>query len=190
MNDIWNPWHGCRKISEGCLNCYMFKIDAARGADGGKIYRVKNSFSLPLKKDRQGNYKIPSGMTIRVCMTSDFFLKEADEWRDAVWQMMRLRPDVHFWLLTKRASRIRECLPPDWGEGYENVSLNVSIENQKRADERLPCSLTSLRNTAGRWPLRSSGPWRLAATLTPDFLRKSLLTARTTTAQGPSATSG
>ena len=48
---------------------------------------------------------------------------------------------MHFWLLTKRASRIRECLPPDWGEGYDNVSLNVSIENQKRADERLPILL-------------------------------------------------
>ena len=141
MNDIWNPWHGCRKISEGCLNCYMFRMDASRGADGGRIYRVKNNFSLPLKKDRQGSYKVPSGMTLRVCMTSDFFLKEADEWRDAVWQTMRLRPDVHFWLLTKRASRIRECLPPDWGEGYDNVSLNVSIENQKRADERLPILL-------------------------------------------------
>ncbi|WP_143675676.1 DUF5131 family protein, partial [Succinivibrio dextrinosolvens] len=24
MHDIWNPWHGCIKISEGCKNCYMF----------------------------------------------------------------------------------------------------------------------------------------------------------------------
>ncbi|MBO4344151.1 MAG: DUF5131 family protein, partial [Victivallales bacterium] len=21
MHDIWNPWHGCRKISEGCQHC-------------------------------------------------------------------------------------------------------------------------------------------------------------------------
>ena len=24
MHDIWNPWHGCLKYSEGCKNCYMY----------------------------------------------------------------------------------------------------------------------------------------------------------------------
>ena len=28
MEITWNPWHGCHKKSEGCLNCYMFRIDA------------------------------------------------------------------------------------------------------------------------------------------------------------------
>ncbi|MDE6155319.1 MAG: phage Gp37/Gp68 family protein, partial [Eubacterium sp.] len=45
---------------------------------------------------------------------------------------------VKFFILTKRAERIEQCLPYDWGEGYENVSLNVTCENQKRADERIP----------------------------------------------------
>ena len=141
MNDIWNPWHGCRKYSEGCENCYMFYLDKQRDKDGRDIYKVKSNFNLPLKKDRQGNYKIPSGMTIRVCMTSDFFLEEADEWRDEVWNMIRKRSDVNFWLLTKRASRIKEHLPADWGNGYENVYLNVTTENQKRVDERIPILL-------------------------------------------------
>lgn len=74
-------------------------------------------------------------------MTSDFFLEEADAWRDEAWDLMRRRPDVRFWLLTKRAHRIRECLPWDWQEGWENVSLNVTVENQARADERLPILL-------------------------------------------------
>ena len=29
----WNPWHGCRKTSPGCLNCYVYRIDAAVGRD-------------------------------------------------------------------------------------------------------------------------------------------------------------
>ncbi len=140
-NDIWNPWHGCRKYSEGCENCYMFYLDKQRDRDGGEIYKVKSNFNLPLKKDRKGNYKIPSGMTLRLCMTSDFFLEEADEWREDVWDMIRQRPDVNFFLLTKRASRIRNCLPADWGDGWENVSLNVTVENRKRADERIPILL-------------------------------------------------
>lgn len=137
-SDIWNPWHGCRKYSEGCDHCYMYYLDGQRGKSGREIYKVKTNFNLPLKKDRQGNFKIKSGESLRVCMTSDFFLEEADAWRDEVWDMIRLRSDVHFWLLTKRAHRIRECLPWDWLDGWENVSLNVTAENQARADERIP----------------------------------------------------
>ncbi len=139
--DIWNPWHGCRKYSEGCDHCYLYYLDRAHGKDGGEIYKVKTNFNLPLKKDRQGNFKVPSGASLRVSMTSDFFLEEADAWRDEAWNMMRLRPDVHFWLLTKRAHRIRACLPWDWLNGWDNVSLNVTAENQARADERLPVLL-------------------------------------------------
>lgn len=142
MNDIWNPWHGCHKYSEGCEHCYMYYLDKQRDRDGSDIYKVKTNFDLPLKKDRSGNYKVKSGESLRVCMTSDFFLVEADEWRKDVWKMIRERSDVNFYLLTKRAERIQKCLPDDWGDGYENVSLNVTIENQKRADERLAILLS------------------------------------------------
>ncbi|MCQ2246053.1 MAG: DUF5131 family protein, partial [Bacteroidaceae bacterium] len=70
-------------------------------------------------------------------LSTDFFVEEADEWREEAWRIIRQRPDIVFRLLTKRASRIKECLPLDWGEGYENVLLQVTTENQKRADERL-----------------------------------------------------
>lgn len=146
MHDIWNPWHGCKKISEGCDHCYMYCLDKRNGRSGADIYRTKGSFSYPLQKDRQGNYKIKSGELIRVCMSSDFFLEEADEWRDEAWRMMKERSDVKFFLLTKRPHRVRECLPKNWGDGngqwsMDNVLFNVTCENQKRADERLPILL-------------------------------------------------
>ena len=75
---------------------------------------------------------------IRVCMTSDFFLEEADAWRDEAWAVMRQRKDVKFFLLTKRPERVHSCLPYDWGTGWENVFFNVTCENQRRADERIP----------------------------------------------------
>jgi protein gp37 len=141
MHDIWNPWHGCKKISEGCDNCYMYYLDKLRDADGAEIYRTKSGFDYPLHTDRRGNYKIHSGEMIRVCMTSDFFLEEADKWRSDVWDIIRLRSDVIFFLLTKRPQRVRECLPEDWGDGWENVFFNVTCENQRRADERIPLLL-------------------------------------------------
>ena len=139
--NMWNPWHGCRKYSEGCEHCYMYYLDAQKDKNGGEIYKTKTNFNLPLKKTRQGNYKVPSGTTLHVCMTSDFFLEEADEWRNEVWNMIRFRSDVHFWIQTKRAERIADNLPFDWKDGWDNVTLCVTTENQRRANERLPILL-------------------------------------------------
>ncbi len=138
---IWNPWHGCKKISEGCQNCYMYYLDKQRGLDGSNIYKIKNNFDLPVKKDRTGSYKIKSGQSVHVCLTSDFFLEEADSWREEVWKFIKKRSDVNFILLTKRPERILECLPTGWGIGWDNVCLNVTAENQHRADERIPILL-------------------------------------------------
>ena len=138
---IWNPWHGCHKISEGCDHCYMYFLDGKRGVDTSIVMKTAN-FNLPIQRDRKGNFKLKAGMHVNVCLSTDFFVDEADEWRPEVWKMMRQRPDIAFRLLTKRAYRIAECLPPDWGEGYPNVMLSVTAENQRRADERLPILLS------------------------------------------------
>lgn len=138
MHDIWNPWHGCVKCSEGCQNCYMYFLDRMRDKNGAEIFKTQSGFNYPLQKKRGGGYKIQSGEMIRVCMTSDFFLEQADEWRNEAWSIIRERSDVKFFLLTKRPQRVAGCLPHDWGDGWENVFFNVTCENQKRADERIP----------------------------------------------------
>ncbi|WP_279124780.1 DUF5131 family protein [Holdemania filiformis] len=137
MHDIWNPWHGCTKISEGCEHCYMYFLDHQRGQNGAQIRRVAGGGDMPVKKDRRGYYKIQSGERVRVCMNSDFFLAEADPWRDEAWQIMKKRSDVIFFLLTKRPERVAACLPADWGTGWENIFFNVTVENQKRAESRM-----------------------------------------------------
>lgn len=140
MHDIWNPWHGCVKCSEGCENCYMYFLDRMRDKDGSEIYLTSNA-DYPLSKDRNGRFKIRSGETISVCMTSDFFLEEADAWRPRAWDIIRTRSDVIFYLLTKRPQRVFDHLPADWSDGWENVFFNVTCENQRRADERMPILL-------------------------------------------------
>lgn len=42
MHDIWNPWHGCVKYSEGCMNCYMYVLDKMRNQDGSHIYKTND----------------------------------------------------------------------------------------------------------------------------------------------------
>lgn len=137
----WNPWHGCTKISTGCLNCYVYRTDAKHGRDSSTLIKNK-SFNLPVKKMRNGEYKIqPADGPVYTCFTSDFFHEGADEWRPHAWEMMKIRSDLNFLFITKRIDRFYECIPPDWGDGYENVIICCTCENQDRADFRLPIYL-------------------------------------------------
>ena len=78
---VWNPWHGCRKISPGCLNCYVYRRDAEFGKDASVIAKTA-SFDLPVRRNRKGEYKLqPDGEPGYTCMPSDFFLKAADRVR-------------------------------------------------------------------------------------------------------------
>lgn len=139
--NMWNPWHGCHKCSAGCKNCYVFFLDKKRDKDSNLISKNKTNFNLPLKKDKYGNFKIESGCEVATCFTSDFFLEEADIWREEAWEIIKKRHDVYFLICTKRPERILSCLPDDWGEGYENVILTVTCENQEMAEKRMPIFL-------------------------------------------------
>lgn len=139
----WNPWHGCHKISEGCRHCYVYRSDSHRDRDASEVTKNGN-FGLPIKKDRHGSYKLqPEQGTVYTCFTSDFLLEDADKWRQDAWEMMRLRSDLHFLFITKRIHRLEECLPPDWNDGYENVTICCTVENQDRTDFRLPIFLNA-----------------------------------------------
>ena len=94
MHSNWNPWHGCIKCSEGCQNCYVYYLDRMRGKDGADIYKTKTGFRYPLSRDKNRKYKIQSGEMISVCMTSDFFLDEADDWRKEAWDIIHKRNDI------------------------------------------------------------------------------------------------
>lgn len=135
----WNPWHGCTKISPGCKYCYVYRQDEMYGSTVSNSLCKKNrSFDLPVKKKRDGTYKIPSGKIVFTCFTSDFLLEDADGWRDECWKMIKERSDCWFYFFTKRIDRFMNCIPDDWGDGYDNVLVGCTVENQDRADFRLP----------------------------------------------------
>lgn len=142
MDISWNPWHGCHKYSEGCQHCYVYRGDARFGRDSSIVTKSKDFLKI-LAKDRSGKYKIPSNSMVYTCFTSDFFVEDADEWRTEAWQVMKTRSDLSFFLITKRISRLKDCLPSDWGDGYDNVEICCTVENQKWVDERLPIYLSS-----------------------------------------------
>lgn len=132
---MWNPWRGCKKISEGCLHCYIHKGDAKRGVDTNLIVKTKD-FEKPIERLKNGNYKVKPGI-VYTCFSTDFLIDEADEWRNDCWKMIRERQDCTFLFLTKRIDRFLKCIPDDWGDGYENVVVCCTIENQRNADYKL-----------------------------------------------------
>lgn len=132
---IWNPWRGCKKCSDGCKFCYIHKGDAKRGVDTSKIVLTKD-FYKPIERKKNGEYKMNNGLTY-TCFQSDFLIEDADEWRSECWKMIKERTDCTFIFLTKRIERFLQCIPKDWSDGYENVVVACTIENQKNADKNL-----------------------------------------------------
>ena len=92
---MWNLWHGCHKFSEGCRYCYVYRGDAKRNVDSSVVVKTKN-FDLPVRTNKSGSFKIPSGTFVYTCFTSDFFVEDADAWRTEAWEMIRQRSDLHF----------------------------------------------------------------------------------------------
>lgn len=133
---VWNPWRGCHRYSEGCRFCYIHKGDSKRGVDTNLITKT-DKFTAPIDKNKKGEYKIKSGQLVYLCFTSDFLVADADVWRAECWQMIKERQDLHFVFLTKRIDRFASCIPEDWGDGYDNVTVGCTIENQDMADARL-----------------------------------------------------
>jgi len=130
----WNPWQGCRKKSEGCANCYMYRDKTRFGQDPSKVILSKPpTFNMPMKQQEPHAWF--------TCSWSDFFNPEADDWREMAWNIIQSTPRHLYMILTKLPERIERCLPWDWGTGYKNVWLGTSVENQRWADRRIPALL-------------------------------------------------
>ena len=132
---MWNPWRGCKKCSDGCLHCYIHKGDFKRNINTNEIVKTEY-FEKPRELLKNGNYKMKSGL-VYLGFSTDFLIEEADEWRNDCWKMIKERQDCTFLFLTKRIDRFEKCIPSDWNDGYDNVVVCCTIENQKNADYKL-----------------------------------------------------
>lgn len=141
----FNPWIGCTKVSPACDHCYAETWDHRFGGErwGPRADRTRTkvqNWNKVLKWQRaavdDGERKI-----VFCASLADVFDNHRSilpEWRDNLWSLVRQTPDLIWMFLTKRPQNIMRYLPADWGEGYENVALGVSVENQEEHDRRAP----------------------------------------------------
>jgi protein gp37 len=140
-----NFWVGCTKISPGCDNCYA-ESWAKRGGHSElwKGDRRKTKTWGDLKKWNRAARETGRKDKVFVNSLSDFFDNQADpQWRADAWAAMRECESLIFILVTKRPENFKKFLPQDWGDGYPNVWLLVTAEDQERADHRIPILLAT-----------------------------------------------
>jgi protein gp37 len=162
----FNPWWGCTKIDPGCAHCYADTLASRYGHDIWGPNKPRRAFgekhwNEPLKWNRESerhadgdnSFESPvRGLYARHLVFSGSMCDwaedhpTADAERPKLWDLIRRTPHLDWQLLTKRADRIGQCLPADWGSGYPNVWLGVSVSEQKgiwRADHlrRIPAAV-------------------------------------------------
>ena len=142
----FNPWWGCFKVSPGCKNCYAETLADRYGHDvwGPPATTQRRTFGAKHWSDPLAWNKAAAaaGERRRVFSGSmcDVFEDHptANAVRPELWELIRRTPSLDWQLLTKRPENIAAMLPPDWGDGYANAWLGTSVEDQERADERIP----------------------------------------------------
>ena len=106
------------------------------------------------------------------CPTADVFdNKVTSAWREDLFALIGECDGLDWLLLTKRPQNILKMLPSDWGDGYPNVWLGMTAEDQVHYDQRwkylqkIPASIKfiSYEPALGALRLPAHGPF-------PDWL--------------------
>ena len=106
----------------------MYREQKQYGRNPELVVRSKTTFLHPLRWH--------TAARVFTCSWSDFFHEAADAWRADAWAIIRATPHLTYQILTKRVENIPARLPEDWGAGWPNVWLGVSVENP-RWEERI-----------------------------------------------------
>lgn len=142
----FNAWMGCERVSEGCRNCYAATLTKNRmGLDLWGRKAPRQVTKAPWQHVRAWNRAaergepglLGSGMPHLVFTGSlmDWAEDRPDlaEPRRRMWDTIRDCRSLWFQMLTKRPQNILRFLPEDWGDGYPNVWIGTTIEDNRVA---------------------------------------------------------
>lgn len=147
-NIVWthssfNPWLGCTKVSPLCDFCYAERDSKRYGFDvwgqGVPRHYVSDGYwKRPLAWNRKAQ-KTGEPWRVFCASMADVFDNEVEQkHRERLWSLIKETPALTWLVLTKRIGNAKRMLPEDWGVGYPNVWLGVSVGNQEEADRDIP----------------------------------------------------
>jgi protein gp37 len=140
----FNPWVGCTKVSPGCDHCYAEawskRSGLVRWGDNPRRKTSEAYWKGPLRWNAnalQFTREHHRPQRVFCASLADVFDNQADTgWRKGLFALIRDCKDLDWLILTKRPQNIKKMLPPDWGDGYPNVWLGATAEDQARFDQR------------------------------------------------------
>ena len=105
---------------------------------------------------------------------ADIFDNQApSEWRADFWELVRATPNLVWLVLTKRPQNVARMLPADWSQGYANVWLGITAEDEEHYRQRWPILgriPASLRFVSHEPALDSLGPLDIGAGAIPSWI--------------------
>ena len=135
----FNPWIGCQKVSPGCDNCYAEAMMDKRygkvewGPHGERKRTAASNWRKPIKWNNQApEFYRDNDRRQRVFCASlaDIFDNQVPtEWRHDLWNLIRDTTKLDWLILTKRPENIKKMLPIDWYDGWPNVWLGTTCED-------------------------------------------------------------
>lgn len=139
----FNPWTGCSKVGPGCDHCYAEAWAKRAGFDVWGPHKPRRrttaaNWREPIKWNREAGER---GIRIRVfggSLCDPFDNAAPAEWRADYWKTIKATPNLDWIIVTKRAGNIAKMLPADWGDGYANVWLVLTVCTQAEADRDIP----------------------------------------------------
>jgi protein gp37 len=151
----FNPWQGCTKVSPGCEHCYAESLSKRWGKDiwGSGKERARTSeayWRQPLLWDREAAMLGQRKRVFCASMADVFDEAVPSNWRFDLFELIEQTPSLDWLLLTKRPQNIFSMVVElinteadgDWPEDLPpNVWIGTSVEDQKRADIRIPALL-------------------------------------------------
>ncbi len=155
----WNPWWGCTKVGPGCDNCYAEAFTRRLGLDVFGPGKPRRTFTdkhwhQPLHWNAEAEAEGRQALVFGNSMC-DVFDKEAPAGlRADLWQLVKATPSLIWIFATKRIGNASRYLPTDWGAGYPNVVLLVSVTDDKEYLRDVP----DLIATPARWRGVSAEP--------------------------------
>lgn len=140
-DSTFNPWWGCARVSPGCENCYAEAFAKRTGHDVWGANAGRRTFGdAHWNEPRKWNdaaFKSGKRHLVFCASMADVFDENAPPGgRERLFGLIRETPYLTWQLLSKRPQNMRAMLPGDWGDGYHNVWIGVTTEDQKRRDER------------------------------------------------------